>query len=74
VKTHHGVPKTIATMSILGVFLVHFKMQKFGKKHKKLEMMLKLTSFSMSKLMVPYFEPFLIPLFSIGDENILLDM
>ncbi len=31
--------------------------------------MLKLTSFFMSKLMVPYFQPFLTLLFSIGHEK-----
>jgi hypothetical protein len=32
-------------------------------------MVLKLTYFSMSKLVVPYFQPFLTPLFNIGYEK-----
>jgi hypothetical protein len=32
-------------------------------------MMLKLTSFSMSKLKVPYIQPFWTPLFNIGHEK-----
>ncbi len=44
-------------------------MQFFLKNHKNLEMVLKLTYFSMSKLVVPYFQPFLTPLFNIGYEK-----
>jgi len=43
-------------------------MQKTREKHKKLEMILKLTPFSMSNLMAPYFQPFLTPLFNIGHD------
>jgi hypothetical protein len=38
-------------------------------KHTKIEMMLELTSFSMSKLKVSYIQPFLTPLFNIGHEK-----
>jgi hypothetical protein len=44
-------------------------MQKIGQKHKNIEMMLKLTSFSMSNLVVPYFQPFLTSLFKIGHQK-----
>jgi hypothetical protein len=37
VKAHHGVPNIDATMSILGVFLVHFKMQEIEKTTKTLK-------------------------------------
>jgi len=43
-------------------------MQKNGQKHKIFKTMLKLTSFSMSKLMVLYFRPFWTPLLTIGYE------
>ncbi len=44
-------------------------MQKAKEKHKNLQTMLKLTSFSMFKLMVPYFQPFWTPQYNIGHEK-----
>jgi hypothetical protein len=44
-------------------------MWKFEQKHKNFEMMLKLTYFSMSKLKLPYIQPFWTPLFNIGHEK-----
>jgi len=52
-----------------GSFSSAFLNAKVWKKHKNLETMLKLTFFSMSKLMVPHFQPFWITLFSIGHEK-----
>jgi hypothetical protein len=37
---------------------MYFEMQKIGQNYKNIQMMLKLISFFMSKLMVPYFQPF----------------
>jgi hypothetical protein len=48
------------TKSILRAFHI-FKCKKLDK-NTNFEMMLKFTSFSMSKLMVPYFQPFWTPL------------
>jgi len=42
---------------------------KIEQRQKNFEMMLKLTSFSMSKLKVPYIQPFWTPLFNIGHEK-----
>jgi hypothetical protein len=44
-------------------------MQKIGEQHKNIEMVLKFTCFSMFKLMVLYFQPFLTHLFGIGHEK-----
>jgi hypothetical protein len=44
-------------------------MQKIGQHYKNLGLMLKLTSFSTSKLVVPYFQPFLTSLFNIGHKK-----
>ncbi len=66
-KTHYGVPNIVTSNSILGVFKCIFKHRKLDQKIKKIEMVL--TFFSMSKLVMHYFEFFLTPLLSISHEK-----
>jgi len=64
VKTQYGVPNMVTLNSILGVFKCIFKHRKLDKKIKTIEMVL--TFFSMSKLIMHYFEYFLTPQLSIS--------
>jgi hypothetical protein len=59
----------MAIISPLWEFLNVFLNAKNWTKLKNIQMMLKLISFSMSKLMVPYFQPFKTFLFNIGHEK-----